>query len=243
MSTKRITLKAQRVAGSARTGAAAMSMAQRSKARKGKSLMLRETAPMIPRGFVGARGDAKYLDTAAATYVCNTTGTVTHLNPVPRGDSVNTRNGRAYRCTSINVRGTVASDTTTIFNMYAIYLVWDYQPNKALAAITDVLESASSFAFPKRENNARFKIVKKWVGTNIGNSTTPATGDESIVIDEYIKLPKDANTLLTSADSTGVIGDMLLGALLLVTVGQQAAGTADTNAILGFRLNFTEDLS
>lgn len=198
---------------------------------------------MVPRGFVGGRGDAKFFDLANAAYVINTTDSLTHLSPVAQGTTVNTREGKAFRCTSINVRGHIAVDTTTILTTYAVYLVWDYQPNKVIATIANIFDTVSSFSFPNRENNERFVIVKKWYGSLSGNSTTPATGGEVVPIDDYVRLPMDANVLYTTADTTGAIGNVIQGALYLVTLGNLAAGTNDANASLGFRLNFTEKMT
>lgn len=193
-----------------------------------------------PRGFVGRAGDAKFFDTAAATYQVNTTGSITHLSIVPQGQTVNTREGKAFRCKSVRVRGTIQSDTTTVISMYHGALVWDYQPNKALPAITDIYDSVDPRAFPKKENAQRFKIIKEYRNVIIGNATTPGSGKESFIIDDFVKLPIDCNVLLTAADTTGVIGDTIQGALYWVTTGNIAAGTADGNFFLGFRLNFTD---
>lgn len=197
----------------------------------------------VPRGFVGARGDAKFFDLASATYACNTSGSITHLSVIPQGTTVSSREGKSSRVTSVSCRGSIRADVATTVADYAVYLVWDYQPNKALAAILDVLDTVSSASFPKRENNARFKIIKKYTGSLSGNVTTPAAGNEIVRIDDYIKLPKDANIMCTVADTTGAIGNVIQGALLLVTCGDVVAGTADANAILGFRMNFTDQLN
>lgn len=202
---------------------------------------------MIPRGFVGSRGDAKFLDTAITTYAVNTTGSITHISPVPQGTTVNTREGKAFRCTSVNIRGSVFADTAAIQQIYAGYLVWDYQPNKAaISAATTIpliFNAINSTSFPNRENNERFLIVKKYYGNLIGNTTTPATGMESEAIDDYVRLPIDANVLCTTADTTGEIGNTIQGALYWVTMGNQAAGTADGQFNVGFRLNFTEKMT
>lgn len=225
-------------------------MQQRRKSRAAYNRAMRMTGmmddpvgPQIPRGFVGTLGDKKFIDVAGATYACNTTGSITYLNTIPQGTSINTRIGKGCRITSISTRGTIQADTATAYTGYAVYLVWDYQPNRVLASITDVLTSASSIAFPNRENADRFKILKKWYGVISGNSTTPATGLEIEAVDHYLPAPKDANCMWTTADTTGVVGACIQGALLLVTVGNQAAGTGDCNAVLGFRINFTEAMT
>jgi len=198
---------------------------------------------MIPRGFVGARGDAKFFDVGSASYANDTTGSITHLSVIPQGVTVNTREGKACRVTSCNIRGRIFAGTTATFNTVASYLVWDYQPNKVIAGITDIFDSANSLSFPKRENNERFRIIKKWYCTLSGNGTAPATGDETMAIDDYVRMPEDANILCTTADTTGVIGDTIQGALYFVSLGNVAAGTAAATSTVGFRLNFTDKLN
>jgi len=202
----------------------------------------RRTAQMNLRGFLGAAGDAKYVDTTLAAYALNTTGSVTHVSIVPTGTTVGSRDGKAFRCTSVQVRGNAQADTTTLVGTGAAYLVWDRQPNKALAAVTDILDSASSASLPKRENASRFKILKKWRWAFSGNNTTAGQiNDTSIYdVDDYVRLPSDCVATCTAADTTGVIGNRVTGALLLVTVGDVGAGTADANLNVGVRLNFAD---
>lgn len=197
--------------------------------------------PQIPRGFItSAAADAKFFDVASAGYALNTTGSITHLDIIPQGTTVNSREGKSYRVKSVLIRGFLAADTTTTTCQYGIYLVWDKQPNKALAAITDVLVSANSSAFTNRENAGRFIILKKWHGVLSGNVTAPTSYPTIVDIDERYVCPPGLISEKTNADTTGVIGNTINGALLLVTVGNQAAGTADANLSAGFRINFGE---
>lgn len=195
---------------------------------------------MVNRGFLGAAGEAKYFDTAATGRAMNTTGTVLHLDIVPTGTTVNSRDGRKFRNTSVQLRGYAQSDTTTTITNGMMMLVWDRQPNKALAAVTDILESASSFSFSKRENAQRFRVIRKWRWCFGGNSATPSTGREVYDIDEYVKLPEECVAECTTADTTGAIGNRVTGALLLVTIGDVAAGTNDAIANVGARVNFLD---
>jgi len=214
---------------------------QRLKSRSSYSAGLRQAATgQIPRGFVGARGDYKYHDVANAQYANDTTGSITHLTVIPQGTSVNEREGKGCRITSINVRGDIRSGTTTSSARYASYLVWDYQPNKVIAGITDILDSANSQSFPKRENNERFKILKKYYGVVEGEDAATLSFGHSCPIDDYIRVPDDMNILCTTADTTGAIGNTIQGALYLVTVGDIGAGTAAARSHLGFRINFTD---
>lgn len=188
------------------------------------------------RGFVGTVADAKFLDRANDTFENNTTGQITHISIVPQGVSVNQRIGKAFRCTSINVRGAFTTTGAAVRPAWANYLVWDYQPNKALPAITDILTSANPGAFPVRENALRFKIVKKWSGIAVASTETSA-----VRFDDYVKLAPDMSVLLTSADTTGVIGDVINGALYFVSTGDVAAAGTDAATNIAFRLNFTDN--
>jgi len=195
----------------------------------------------IPRGFItAAAADAKFFDVAETTYAANSTGTITHLDIIPQGTTVNSREGKSYRLKSVLIRGMVVVNSTTTHNVCVAYLVWDKQPNKALAAITDVLTSAFAFAFSNRENAGRFTILKKMVYATTGNSTAPATGKEMFSIDERYVCPPNLISSKTNADTTGVIGNTITGALLLITVGNTVAGTADGDFQLRFRINFSE---
>jgi len=200
----------------------------------------RYSSNQVPRGFVGLAGDRKYVDTAEAVYACNTTGSITHISIVPTGTSVNTRDGKAFKVNSVQLRGYVTADTTTTTTLAWCALVWDYQPNKALPALTDIWDLVNGTAMIKRENNARFKILMYRRYPIMGNVTAPATGAEVYQLDEYHKLPNDCVALCTSADTTGVIGNRINGALYLCTGGSTAAGTADGNAVLFARANFTD---
>lgn len=194
----------------------------------------------VQRGFLGAAGEAKYFDVASGTLALNTTGSITQLDSVPTGTTVNSRDGRKFKLTSFQVRGIAAADTTTTVTQGAMYLVWDRQPNKALAAITDVLDSASSVSFAKRENSQRFKIIKKWRWVFAGNSATPTANNAIYDIDDYVKLPEECVAECTSADTTGAYGNRVTGMLLLITIGSKAAGTNDADVTITTRVNFVD---
>lgn len=184
--------------------------------------------------------DAKYFDKAGAVYACNTTGSITHLDVVPQGSTVNTRDGKAYKIRSVQVRGYFYADTTTTTTVAVAYMIWDRQPNKVLPAITDIFDSISSDSFAKRENKVRFVILKKWVKGIAGNITSPTTGKEIQPVEKWLRMPDGAVAQCTTADTTGVITNRINGALYLVTMGATAAGTADANVFLGFRINFSD---
>lgn len=187
-------------------------------------------------------GDHKFLDIARANYVNDQTGTITHLDVVPRNTGVNGRIGKAFKPTSVQLQGTVVCDATTVVTQFANYLVWDRNPNQALPAIDDILTSVHPGSFPKRENSHRFKIVRRFAGVLSGNNAgTTGVGPANIInVQEYVRLPPEAVALCTSSDETGVIANRIQGALYWITCGDKTAGTSDALTTMTFRLNYME---
>lgn len=193
------------------------------------------------RGFLGPAGDQKFHDVAFFGSVMNTTGAISHLDVIPTGTGVSTREGKCCQITSFQVRGECQSGTTTAVALGAVYFVWDYQPNKALAAVLDVLDTASANSFIKRENASRFRILAQRHYSMTGLLGTPATGCEQFAVEEFIRVPASSSVVTcTINDTTGVIADRVSGALLMVTVGDTAAGTAAPNYNVGIRVNFRD---
>nr|QXP07719.1 MAG: putative capsid protein [Arizlama virus] len=200
----------------------------------------RSTINQRTSGFVGSAGDAKFVDVAAGNYVLDTTGTITHVSIVPTGTTVNSRDGKAFRATSLNVRGYMTNGATAATNHCVILYVWDRQPNKALAAITDVLDAASPIAQNKRENASRFVVIRRFDHILTGKSDGTTVSDYAANFDHYIKLPRDCVASCTAADTTGEIGNRITGALLQITIGNTAAGTAAATLSNSMRLNFVD---
>lgn len=196
----------------------------------------------IPRGFVSPlAADSKFIDLAlASNFLFNTTGVILHLDTIPTGDSVSQRTGKSFQLTNFQLRGSIYAGTTATVQHIALYLVWDRQPNKALAAITDVLDAALPTALAKRENKGRFLVIKKWQRVLSGNSATPSTGREIIVVDKWIRLPAECIAQCTAADTTGAIGNRVTGALLMLSVGDKVAGTTAATMTAAARLGFRD---
>lgn len=182
-----------------------------------------------------------YVDLAVATYAMNTTGSITMIATVPQGTSVNSRVGKRIRWNSIQIRGYVSSDSTTVQCNGALLLVYDKRPTGSLPAITDILVSVNQNSFNNDDNSGRFKIIRRWDWAFIGNNTTAGQQTDSTVraLNEYVKL-KDMCVYKTG--TTGVIAQIEQGALYAITVGNVAAGTGDANAGIGYRVRFTDVL-
>lgn len=210
-------------------------LAARMRARRGAPRGMRRAGYFASQSY-----ERKYTDTAVAAYELDTTGSVTLISVIPQGASQSQRIGRKVENKSIEVRGQVNTKTTTTITSGRVMLVYDRQPNKALAAVTDVLESASYYAFKKDENKNRFLILKDKHFKTTGNQTAAQINDSGIQnVHWFLKLPRGLITEYSTA-GTGVIGDITTGALLLVVIGTTAAGTAAMQAQLAFRVRFDD---
>lgn len=178
-------------------------------------------------------GEGKFLDTVNGAGAITSTGSVDLVDAVPVGDTVNSRDGQRWRDIACHIRGTMSSDSATALATGKWMLVWDSQPNAAIATVADILDANSGTTpvtqFPNRDNKERFTILRSRTYTFAGNNTTAGQQNDSAIhyVDEYIKLPKMCEPHTTAADTTGAIGNRITGALLLLKCSDKAAGTTD----------------
>lgn len=166
------------------------------------------------------------------------------LNQVPLGNSSITRVGRRFANTALALRARIQATTTTICTTVAMILVWDRNPNtpSVIPDWTAVLNTQSPISLTNKDNAPRFKILRRWEREIIGNNGTAGQQTDKSVcyIDEFIKL-KNKVTLLTAADTTGLLTDMNEGALYLYAVGDQTVVSANApSLILQTRLYFQD---
>lgn len=191
------------------------------------------------RRLVAASKESGYVDVAAATYAIDTTGTITLLNTVAQGATVNQRVGKKIFLKSLQCHGQIYQNSAATINDGCVMIVYDKRPNGALPAITDVLNTANSSSFNNDANSGRFRVLKRWDFELIGNTTTPQTGREALEGDFFLKL-NDMPTIFKAA-GTGAIADQEEGSLLLITVGSvPPSATIAATANLGFRLRFLD---
>lgn len=184
-----------------------------------------------------------FVDLAAATYAFDTTGSIVLLATIAQGASVNQRVGKKVVLKSIQGRGQAVNGTTAANNDVAFLIVYDRRPTGALPAITDILNTATSKSFNNDANSGRFTILKRWDGMLLGPitgviATEQLTDCSAVSTDFYLDLKK--RPLNFKAAGTGAIGDIEEGALYLVTVGINAAGTAAASLDMGFRTRFID---
>lgn len=178
-----------------------------------------------------------YVDLANATYSLNTTGSIGLIATVAQGAATTQRIGKRIQLKSVQVRGMAYVDSATTITHWAIMVVYDNKPTGSLPAITDILDSASSFSFTKNDNQGRFSILMRRQGVLTGVGTAPVSGNEAYDINEFVKVNRPC---VFKSAGTGAIGDIEEGALYYVTVGMTASGTADGAVHLGFRTTFKD---
>ena len=191
----------------------------------------------VARGMMVGYKESGFVDLNSASYNADTTGTVTLIATIPQGASVNQRVGKKVMLKSVQVRGACSVNSTTTITDVAGLLVYDRRPTGSLPAVTDILASASSAAFNNDANSGRFRILRRWDHVLTGNNVTPATGNESVSMDTFVKVK---NLTVFKALGTGAIADIEEGALYFVTVGDRAAGTTAATFGVAFRTRFVD---
>lgn len=193
------------------------------------------TAPS--RRLVRAPGETGFVDLASADYALNNTGSIVLIATIPQGASTNERVGKKIMLKSLQCRGNVHNDGTATVNEVAYLIVYDNRPTGTLPAITDVLNTANSRSFNNDVNSGRFKILKRVDTVLAGSAASGSTQGTQKNADFFLKINRQC---VFAAAGTGAIGDISLGALYLITVGDVAAGTADATATMGFRTRYID---
>lgn len=194
----------------------------------------KSSCKMPRRGFVNA--EFKYVDNAYTTRALDTTGSIEHISIIPQGSTIGSRLGKSCRVTSVRVAGHLANSTAALTNHVQVCYVWDYQPNKALAALTDVFDGVAPHYQIKMENAERFKVLRTYDYTLTGVLGAPGS---SVSFQHSFKVPNGL-CMYTTADTSGVIGNCIEGALLVIHRGTTAAGTGAANSYLTHRVYFAE---
>lgn len=188
-----------------------------------RRVLFKRAAPaMRNRGPRYAQGELKYKDVAnSAAYVFDTTGSVTLLNGIATGDDNTDRDGRQVHNKSIQVVGHVRPvDGSTGAVLCRLMLVWDSQPNGAIATIANILTASTSCANLNLDNRERFTILKDWAYSNGGIDTTAtqtyAMSPTTTAIKWFIPL---GGKKTTYGNTGNTIASINTGALLLVSIG------------------------
>jgi len=178
--------------------------------------------PQIPRGYPRGitRTELKSCDTTLSTASnrCDTTGDVTLISGIARGDDINERTGRKVTLKSIELHlYAKVTAGTGVDQTQRFLVVYDKQANATALTITDVLVSASTMALQNLDNRNRFRILYDQVFHL--NATAESDSAKTLVLKKAINLPMTFN----SGDA-GTIADITTGSVYFLCMGSEARG-------------------
>lgn len=226
-----------------------ITQAQSFNARSGRAF----TAMKQQVSFGKPTTELKVYDIGATTYQVNTTGSITPLFIPVLGTDYTNRIGRKTLMKWIYIRGRVQTEAsaTAAVNLAVpaqqirFMLVQDMQPNAAAPVIGDILVTASPSSQLNLNNRDRFRILsdKEFVFDPYlyNTAATVAYSSASRQIYNFKKFKKLNLETIFNSTNGGTIADITSGALYMVWVGSQAAGTdTDANAFLTTRIRFND---
>jgi len=181
--------------------------------------------------------EASYFDVDTVNDLTST-GAVAVVNAMAQGTNYNQRQGNRIVLDGLEWTFRVSNEapvTAGKSQTLRLMFLYDHQPNLALAAITDILDTAAPNSFLNLSNRERFTVLqdKLLVYNGGGFESLTAAG----IVDQTWKGFVDLQGYETSfVDGTGAIGSLTTGAVLVLYVGCTAAGTVDFDAVCKTRL-------
>lgn len=216
-------------------------------------LMNRRRVPLGTRGYRLNRVEKKVYTLPTAVYQVNSTGVVTLLAIPALGSDMSNRIGRKIVLKSFYIRGRLSTEpagatpqaaTTAPLNFCRFIVFADLQPNGAAPAITAVLDTADPYSHLNLDNRDRFKIYcDKTFGFdpylyNVTATTSLASASNQVVsLKKYKKINLE---MIFNGTNGGTIADVNSGALYMLWIGSNGAGTGDANAVLSTRVRFLD---
>lgn len=208
-----------------------------------KTAIQRKQSIQDARGFsrfLGGKAEKKVIDLAPANYACSTTGSVTALNLCATGSDFTDRVGKKILMKSINILGHfIPTDSAVSPCLCRVMLIYDKQPTGTLPVITDILKTSDSRDQLNLNNRDRFAVLCNMLvalGVQQNTATQSYAGSPT---EGVIHIYKKLNHEVIYNNTTAVIGAIASGTLLLVTIGDQAAG-ADYQASVSTRVRFID---
>ena len=184
--------------------------------------------------------ESGFVDLAAATYACNSTGSITLIATVAQGTSGEPARGQED---SMEVDANPRHGAGQRDNREQQQRVADrLRPSsdrlsaghhrRAFVGHCDLVhERREQRSLPDPEALERHDPRQR-------GTAGQQTDKSSVVVDEFLSLR--SLPCAYKAAGTGAIGDIEQGALYLITVGDNAAGNTDSDAILAFRTRFLD---
>ena len=136
------------------------------------------------------------------------------------------------------IRAFITAGTTNTVNTPVFMIVYDKRPTGALPAITDIIQTVTPNSMMNDNNTGRFEVIRRKQFEQSGNSTTPQTGQERIIYEDFVRMNKRPITFESAG--TGSIGDIDSGALYLIMFSTNPTGTTASQCEFNIRTRFTE---
>jgi len=195
------------------------------------------------------RDEMKTHDTNILNSALNSANVITNthmLNIIPQGNSAISRIGKRVVLKAIQMRGRVrVQSATNINDKVCVLLVYVRSVNSVVSAGTavpipsDVLTAGNSQSLTNRNYASKFKILRRWDYIMSGSTATP-TEQSNYNFEEYVVFKKPLVTQWQSGGAIGGYDECEKGALLLMTIGDTAAGATNPNFTANCRLYFNE---
>lgn len=224
-----------------------------------------KTKKFVPAALVTHKVEVKTVDVNNAASepnvtLINSTGAFALLNGTMSGTGINNRVGRKIRLKSLQFNGiyNTNKDAGTVAPEYhRILLVYDRQPNSALPAVADIIQSidlngntsSTVYDYLNPSNYERFKVLRDWKNMVTLNNTGAINPAGSTVLDcgnsqsvfnikAFIKL-NDFETHY-NAGNAGTIADITAGSVLLLCLGNVVSANAPWQLQWSSRLRYLD---
>lgn len=191
----------------------------------------------IPRQY--PRGpEVKTLEVQANAIDVIDTGYTQVLNAIPTGVAQSQRVGRQVYLKSLQLNVSLISQAATNGQQVRVVVLYDRQANGALPDRTWVFENslpALPYTMKVRNNDYkdRFVVLRDKLFT-----VNPLTSQDNIVnYRDYIKIRYSTQY---NAGTTGIIGDIVTGSLVIMMFSQNALGANNPKGSYVARLNYTD---
>lgn len=169
-----------------------------------------------------------------ATLTADTTGSIALINGIVPGVGFYQRIGRAVLLKKIRLNVTSTATTTTGIDQYQrLLVVLDHQSNAAALAITDVLTSANTIAFPNLINQKRFKILLD--ERFLLNAAAEPNSTRIWSFDKKVNVVVQFNE-----GTAGTVADIVTNSLYIISIGSVGAGATAGTQIYQSRVSFVD---
>lgn len=206
----------------------------------------RATAPSVEKAVARAETrlamkQAGYVDMNFAAGSVAIPGFVTQIGIVPIGAGSTQRVGAKIKWKSVQLRGAFTAGTAADkVHKATLLIVYDRFPGDAKPSVTDILAADTSSGLLNDENRMRFVVVRR-IDYMFAPTQQNMPNNGYYDIDEYIKLKGLPCDYKGGATGTGGMGDVRVGALYLVTVGDSVGDmTVNPTLSLNCRVRFAD---